>query len=87
MWHVLREEEKPMINVDVKIKSRKGGMYLLLATEIGHILVFIRDGIGSVWVRIWHEIGLEPRYCRLSLEPRFPGPGIIRSLFRTGFLV
>jgi len=45
-----------------------------------------RDGIGSVWVRIWHETGLDPRYCRLKLDPRFSGPGIILTLFRPEFL-
>src|SRR5947207_172906 len=46
-----------------------------------------RDGIGSIWVRIWHQTGLDPRYCRLKLDPGFPGLGIILTLFRPGFLV
>src|SRR5438046_10598943 len=46
-----------------------------------------RDGIGSVWVRIWHQTGLDPRYCRFKLNPGCSGPGIILTLFRPGFLV
>ena len=51
------------------------------------VVVGIRDGIGSVWVRIWHQTGLDPRYCRFKLNPGCSGPGIILTLFRPGFLV